>query len=64
MPPVYKHVAPLGLKNRIESPVTDMSAIVGAGFPRPMGWGTQPLSTARFPLYPCNPLIRVIRDSD
>ena len=36
--------------------MTDMSAIVGAGFPRPMGWGTQPLRI-RFsrlgPLRPC-----------
>ena len=36
-----------------------MSAVVGAGFPRPMGWGTQPLriQPSRFLLYPCNPLI-------
>ena len=30
-------------KGGIESPVTDMPAIVGAGFPRPTGWETQPL---------------------
>ena len=53
----YKHVAPLGLKAESNSPVTDMSAIVGAGLPCPMGWGTQPLriQPSRFPLYPCNP---------
>ena len=38
-----KHVAPLGLKAESNSPVTDMSAIVGARLPCPMGWGTQPL---------------------
>ena len=34
---------PAGAKCRIESLVTDMSAIVGARSPRPMGWVTQPL---------------------
>ena len=34
---------PSGAKGRIESPVTDTSAIVGAREPRPTGWGTQPL---------------------
>ena len=39
----YKHVAPLGLNAESNSPVTDISAIVGARFPRSMGRGTQPL---------------------
>ena len=33
-----------------------MSAIVGAGFPRPMGWGTQPFLASSLP-YPANPSI-------
>ena len=36
--------------------MTDMSAIVGAGFPRPMGWETQPLRipfSRLGPLRPC-----------
>ena len=32
--------------------------------PDGLGDPTPTDSTARFPLYPCNPLIRVIRDSD
>ena len=51
---------PSGAKGRIESPVADMSAIVGAGFPRPMGWRIQPLRIppSRFPVpYPANPSI-------
>ena len=61
----YKHAAPLGLKAESNSPVTDMSAIVGAGLPRPTGWGTQlRIQPSRFSLYPCNPLICRIGDSD
>ena len=52
----YKHVAPLGLKPMHQN---STASIVGAGLPRPTGWGTQPLriQPSRFPLYPCNPLI-------
>ena len=45
-------------QNRIA--MTDMSAIVGARFPSPAGWGTQPLRIQRcggvLVFYPCNPL--------
>ena len=47
----YKHAAPLGL-NAESNRQTDMSAIVGAWFPRPAGWGTQPLRIPRS-RFPC-----------
>ena len=50
----YKHIAPLGL-NAESNRQTDISAIVGARFPRLMGWGTQPLRIprSRFPCVHC-----------
>ena len=56
MPRCYKHVAPLGAKG---GTICGAVSIVGARFPRPAGWGTQPLRVQRCATIPhCAPLER------
>ena len=48
------HVAPLGLWLHRCTKIQDTASIVGAWFPRPTGWGTQPLRIQfRFSLRHC-----------
>ena len=61
----YKHVAPLGLKAPMHQNSRDgIHRRGGVASPNGLGNPTPTDSPARFPLYPCNPLICRIGNSD